>query len=156
MSKDNDYALMVVIPKHGPNAESTNDLVHDLRDYHKDAQDKYGFKTEISGQSVINIDMSKKLNEAIPLFASVIVVLAFFLLMIVFRSILIPFKSSIRICLIINGNIRVYNLVMQDGFMKGLFGIETTGPMLAFLPVITIGILFGLAMDYEVFYVANS
>ena len=53
MSKDNDYALMVVIPKHGPNAESTNDLVHDLRDYHKDAQDKYGFKTEISGQSVI-------------------------------------------------------------------------------------------------------
>lgn len=73
MSKDNDYALMVVIPKHGPNAESTNDLVHDLRDYHKDAQDKYGFKTEISGQSVINIDMSKKLNEAIPLFASVIV-----------------------------------------------------------------------------------
>ncbi len=58
MSKDNDYALMVVIPKQGPN-ESTNDLVHDLRDYHKDAQDKYGFKTEISGQSVINIDMSK-------------------------------------------------------------------------------------------------
>ena len=53
---------MVVIPKHGPNAESTNDLVHDLRDYHKDAQDKYGFKTEISGQSVINIDMSKKVK----------------------------------------------------------------------------------------------
>ncbi|MBU5904570.1 MMPL family transporter, partial [Vibrio cholerae O1] len=79
--------------KQGPNAESTNDLVHDLRDYHKDAQDKYGFKTEISGQSVINIDMSKKLNEAIPLFASVIVVLAFFLLMIVFRSILIPLKA---------------------------------------------------------------
>ncbi len=79
MSKDNDYALMVVIPKQGPNAESTNDLVHDLRDYHRDAQiNIFGFKTEISGQSVINIDMSKKLNEAIPLFATVIVVLAFF------------------------------------------------------------------------------
>ena len=109
MSKDNDYALMVVIPKHGPNAESTNDLVHDLRDYHKDAQDKYGFKTEISGQSVINIDMSKKLNEAIPLFASVIVI-SILLINDSFPFNLNTFKSSIRICLIINGNIRVYNL----------------------------------------------
>ncbi|WFO03153.2 fatty acid efflux MMPL transporter FarE [Staphylococcus aureus] len=155
MSKDNDYALMVVIPKQGPNAESTNDLVHDLRDYHKDAQDKYGFKTEISGQSVINIDMSKKLNEAIPLFASVIVVLAFFLLMIVFRSILIPLKAVLGFVLSLMATLGFTTLVMQDGFMKGLFGIETTGPMLAFLPVITIGILFGLAMDYEVFLMSR-
>ncbi|WP_460374393.1 MMPL family transporter, partial [Staphylococcus aureus] len=75
------------------NAASTNDFVPDLRAYHTDAQAKYGFKPEISGQSVINIDMSKKLNEAIPLFASGIVVLAFFLLMIVFRSILIPLQA---------------------------------------------------------------
>ncbi len=155
MSKDNEYALMVVIPKHGPNAESTNDLVHDLRDYNKDAQDKYGFKTEISGQSVINIDMSKKLNEAIPLFASVIVVLAFFLLMIVFRSILIPLKAVLGFVLSLLATLGFTTLVMQDGFMKGLFGIETTGPMLAFLPVITIGILFGLAMDYEVFLMSR-
>ncbi|HDF5524011.1 TPA: MMPL family transporter [Staphylococcus aureus] len=155
MSKDNDYALMVVIPKQGPNAESTNDLVHDLRDYHKDAQDKYGFKTEISGQSVINIDMSKKLNEAIPLFATVIVVLAFFLLMIVFRSILIPLKAVLGFVLSLMATLGFTTLVMQDGFMKGLFGIETTGPMLAFLPVITIGILFGLAMDYEVFLMSR-
>ncbi|MCE5083126.1 fatty acid efflux MMPL transporter FarE, partial [Staphylococcus aureus] len=155
MSKDNDYALMVVIPKQGPNAESTNDLVHDLRDYHKDAQDKYGFKTEISGQSVINIDMSKKLNEAIPLFATVIVVLAFFLLMIVFRSILIPLKAVLGFVLSLMATLGFTTFVMQDGFMKGLFGIETTGPMLAFLPVITIGILFGLAMDYEVFLMSR-
>ncbi|MDR7649561.1 fatty acid efflux MMPL transporter FarE [Staphylococcus argenteus] len=155
MSKDNEYALMVVIPKHGPNAESTNDLVHDLRDYNKDAQDKYGFKTEISGQSVINIDMSKKLNEAIPLFASVIVVLAFFLLMIVFRSILIPLKAVLGFVLSLLATLGFTTLVMQDGFMKGLFGIETTGPMLASLPVITIGILFGLAMDYEVFLMSR-
>lgn len=155
MSKDNDYALMVVIPKQGPNAESTNDLVHDLRDYNKDAQDKYGFKTEISGQSVINIDMSKKLNEAIPLFATVIVVLAFFLLMIVFRSILIPLKAVLGFVLSLMATLGFTTFVMQDGFMKGLFGIETTGPMLAFLPVITIGILFGLAMDYEVFLMSR-
>lgn len=102
--------------------------MHDLRDYHKDAQDKYGFKTEISGQSVINIDMSKKLNEAIPLFATVIVVLAFFLLMIVFRSILIPLKAVLGFVLSLMATLGFTTLVMQDGcFMKGLFGIETTG-----------------------------
>ena len=118
MSKDNDYALMVVIPKHGPNAESTNDLVHDLRDYNKDAQDNYGFKTEISGQSVINIDMSKKLNEAIPLFATVIVVLAFFLLMIVFRSILIPLKAVLGFVLSLMATLGFTTFVMQDGFYE--------------------------------------
>lgn len=61
-------------------------FVYELRDYHKDAEDKYHYDTEISGQSVINIDMSEKLNDAIPVFASVIVILAFILLMIVFRS----------------------------------------------------------------------
>ncbi|MBO1198171.1 fatty acid efflux MMPL transporter FarE [Staphylococcus simiae] len=155
MSKNKDYALMVVIPEKGPNAESTNDLVHKLRDYNKDAQDKYGFKTEISGQSVINIDMSQKLNEAIPLFAGVIVVLAFFLLMIVFRSILIPLKAVLGFVLSLMATLGFTTLVMQDGFMKGLFGVDTTGPMLAFLPVITIGILFGLAMDYEVFLMSR-
>ncbi len=155
MSKNNDYALMAVIPKKGPNTEATNDLVQDLRDYNKDAKDKYGFKTEISGQSVINIDMSKKLNEAIPLFAGVIVILAFVLLMIVFRSIIIPLKAVLGFVLSLMATLGFTTLVMQDGFMKGLFGVETTGPMLAFLPVITIGILFGLAMDYEVFLMSR-
>ena len=130
MSKDNYFA--------GDACKMQNDLVHDLRDYHRDAQDKYGFKTEISGQSVINIDMSKKLNEAIPLFATVIVVLAFFLLMIVFRSILIPLKAVLGFVLSLMATLGFTTLVMQDGFMKGLFGIETTGPILAFLPVITL------------------
>ncbi len=105
---NNDYALMVVIPKQGPNADNRMILVHDLRDYHIKMHKKNGFKTEISGQSVINIDMSKKLNEAIPLFATVIVVLAFFLLMIVFRSILIPLKAVLGF--VINGNARIYNI----------------------------------------------
>lgn len=61
MSKDNDYALMVVIPKQGPNAESTNDLVHDLRDYHRDAQDKYGFKRRFRDKvSLISICLKVK------------------------------------------------------------------------------------------------
>ncbi|WP_436862508.1 MMPL family transporter [Staphylococcus caeli] len=155
LSKSKDYALVAVVPEKGPNAESTNDLVHDLRDYNDDAKDKYGFKTEVSGQSVINIDMSQKLNEAIPLFAGVIVALAFILLMVVFRSIIIPLKAVLGFVLSLVATLGFTTLIMQEGFMSGLFGVDTTGPLLAFLPVITIGLLFGLAMDYEVFLMSR-
>ncbi|HGZ5685628.1 TPA: fatty acid efflux MMPL transporter FarE [Staphylococcus aureus] len=148
-------AYDIISDKFGEGFNGQIPMLINVKDKKDDPQDKYGFKTEISGQSVINIDMSKKLNEAIPLFASVIVVLAFFLLMIVFRSILIPLKAVLGFVLSLMATLGFTTLVMQDGFMKGLFGIETTGPMLAFLPVITIGILFGLAMDYEVFLMSR-
>ena len=131
--------------------QSTNHLVYDLRDYNKTAKEKYDFNTEISGQSVINIDMSEKLNEAIPVFAGVIVLLAFVLLVFVFRSILVPLKAVLGFVLSLLATLGFTTLVMQDGFLGGLFGVENTGPLLAFLPVITIGLLFGLAIDYELF-----
>lgn len=155
MSKDNDYALITVIPDKGPQAKSTDDLVKDLRDYHDDAKDKYSFLTEISGQSVINLDMSKKLNDAIPVFAGIIVTLAFLLLMLVFRSIIIPLKAVGGFLLSLTATLGFTTLVMQEGFMKQLFGVHETAPVLAFLPVIVIGILFGLAMDYEVFLMSR-
>ena len=89
--------------------------------------------------------MSEKLNNAIPVFAGVIVVLAFFLLMIVFRSILVPLKAVLGFILSLMATLGFTTLVIQHGFMGSLFGIENTGPLLAFLPVITIGLLFGLA-----------
>ena len=151
LNDNNHYALFTIIPEKGPNAKSTEDLVYDLRDYHSQAQDKYHFDTEISGQSVINIDMSEKLNNAIPVFAGVIVVLAFLLLMVVFRSILVPLKAVLGFILSLMATLGFTTLIVQDGFLGGLFGIENTGPLLAFLPVITIGLLFGLAIDYELF-----
>ncbi|GAB4074246.1 fatty acid efflux MMPL transporter FarE [Barrientosiimonas marina] len=147
----NDYALVGIIPDDGPNSESTNNLVHDLRDYSDQAKDLYNFDTEISGQSVINIDMSEKLNDAIPVFAGVIVALAFVLLMLVFRSIIVPLKAVLGFVLSLAATLGFTTLVMQDGFISGLFGVDTPGPLLAFLPVIVIGLLFGLAIDYELF-----
>ena len=88
---------------------TTNHLVYDLRDYNKTAKEKYDFNTEISGQSVINIDMSEKLNEAIPVFAGVIVLLAFVLLVFVFRSILVPLKAVIGFVFIPTSDTRIYN-----------------------------------------------
>lgn len=151
LNENNNYALISIVPEEGPNAKSTNSLVYDLRDYNKEAEDQYNFETEVSGQSVINIDMSKKLNDAIPVFAGVIVSLAFILLMVVFRSILIPLKAVLGFVLSLTATLGFTTLVMQEGFLSELFGVTSTGPLLAFLPVITIGILFGLAIDYELF-----
>ena len=155
LSKDKDYALIAVIPEKGPNAESTNNLVHDLRDYNDTAKKDYDFKTEVSGQSVINIDMSQKLNNAIPLFAGVIVVLAFILLMVVFRSIIVPLKAVLGFVLSLAATLGFTTLVMQEGFLSNIFGVSETGPLLALLPVIAIGLLCGLAMDYEVFLMSR-
>ncbi|WP_436946443.1 MMPL family transporter [Staphylococcus xylosus] len=155
LSKNKDYAIVSIIPEKGPNAKSTNDLVEDLRDYNDDAKNQYNFHTEIAGQSVVNIDMSQKLSNAIPLFASVIIVLAFVLLMVVFRSIIIPLKAVFGFIFSLLATLGFTTFVMQDGFINNLFGIETTGPLLSFLPVIAIGILFGLAMDYEVFLMSR-
>ncbi|GKV68907.1 fatty acid efflux MMPL transporter FarE [Sporosarcina sp. NCCP-2716] len=155
LNESQTYALLSILPKEGPNAQSTQTLVHDLRDYDAKAKDKYDFETEISGQSVINIDMSKKLNDAIPVFAGIIIVLAFVLLMIVFRSILIPLKAVLGFVLSLTATLGFTTLVMQEGFLGSLFGVGTTGPLLAFLPVIVIGLLFGLAIDYEIFLMSR-
>lgn len=151
LNDNNRYAILSITPNEGPNAKSTSDLTYELRDYSNQAQEDYNLDTEISGQSVINIDMSEKLNDAIPVFAGVIVALAFVLLMFVFRSILVPFKAVFGFVLSLAATLGFTTLIMQDGFLGGLFGIDTTGPLLAFLPVIIIGLLFGLAIDYELF-----
>lgn len=151
LNENNHYALISIVPDEGPNAKSTQDLTYELRDYHSQAKEKYDFNTEISGQSVINIDMSEKLNNAIPVFAGVIVAIAFVLLLFVFRSIVVPLKAVLGFVLSLAATLGFTTLVMQDGFLGGLFGVDATGPILAFLPVIVIGILFGLAIDYELF-----
>lgn len=155
LNESNEYALLAIIPKEGPNASSTNELVHELREYKDKAQEDYNLITEISGQSVINIDMSEKLNDAIPVFAGVIIVLAFFLLMIVFRSLIIPLKAVLGFVLSLTATLGFTTLIMQEGVLGWLFGVDTPGPLLAFLPVIVIGLLFGLAIDYEIFLMAR-
>ncbi|MBC1230597.1 MMPL family transporter [Listeria booriae] len=154
-NKAGDYALISVIPKTGPTDSKTSQLVHDLRSYAKTTDSKYSINMEVTGQSAINIDMSQKLNDAIPVFAGVIVVLAFILLTVVFRSLLIPLIAVLGFVLSLTATLGFTTLITQEGVFKELFGISTTGPVLAFLPVITIGILFGLAMDYEVFLMSR-
>lgn len=145
--------MISITPKTGPNDIETNDLVHSIRelsDNNKEQVELY-----VTGATAVNIDISEKLNDALPLFAFLIVGFAFVLLVLVFRSILVPLKAVLGFLLSLGATLGFVVYVIQDGNFINVFGFPTASPVLAFLPVIVIGILFGLAMDYEVFLVSR-
>lgn len=145
-----EMAVITLNPTTGPNAEGTIDLVHELRNADYD-----GMKLHVTGTTAMNIDISEKLGEALPVFAALIVGLAFIIFMVVFRSLLVPLKAVLGFVLSLGATLGFVTWVVQDGNFYELFGFATTSPVLNFLPIITIGILFGLAMDYEVFLVSR-
>lgn len=151
--KSGNVFMISITPKTGPNDIKTNDIVHSIRelsDNNKEQVELY-----VTGATAVNIDISEKLNDAVPLFASLIVGFAFILLVLVFRSILVPLKAVLGFLLSLGATLGFVVYVIQDGHFIHLFGFPTASPILAFLPVIVIGILFGLAMDYEVFLVSR-
>ncbi|KGR76359.1 MMPL family transporter [Ureibacillus sinduriensis] len=151
--KSGNVFMISITPNTGPNDIETNELVHSIREL----SDKNNEQVElyVTGATAVNIDISEKLNDAVPLFASLIVGFAFVLLVLVFRSILVPLKAVLGFLLSLLATLGFVVFVIQDGNFNSLFGFPTASPILAFLPVIVIGILFGLAMDYEVFLVSR-
>lgn len=145
-----EMAVITLNPKTGPNDEATIDLVHEIRN-----ADYEGMKLNVTGTTAMNIDISEKLGDAIPIFAAVIIGLAFLIFVIVFRSILVPLKAVFGFVLSLAATLGFVTWVIQDGNMYEVFGFATSSPILNFLPILTIGILFGLAMDYEVFLVSR-
>lgn len=145
--------MISITPKTGPNDIETNDLVHSIRELSDNNKEQ--IELLVTGATAVNIDISEKLNDALPLFASLIVGFAFILLVLVFRSILVPLKAVLGFLLSLGATLGFVVYVIQDGNFINLFGFPTASPVLAFLPVIVIGILFGLAMDYEVFLVSR-
>ncbi|CAK1241220.1 MMPL/SSD domain [Fructobacillus cardui] len=156
ISADGKYAMMVVIPTKGSAAKQTTDLVHKIKDYSDTTESKYDAKITMTGVNAVNLDITKKLNDATPLFAVTIIVLAFILLMVVFRSFVVPAVAMVGFGLSLLASFGFTTLVIQEGFMKGLFGVAKGAPILAFLPIITTALIFGLAMDYEVFMVSRA
>lgn len=145
-----EMAVLTLNPMNGPSDEKTIELVHELRDTKFD-----GVKLNVTGNTAMYIDISERLSEALPVFASIIVVLAFIIFMVAFRSILVPLKAVLGFVLSLGATLGFVTWVVQDGNFYELFGFVTTSPVLSFLPIIATGILFGLAMDYEVFLVSR-
>ncbi len=156
LSPNHKVALAVVYPTTSPQAKQTEDLVNRVRDdLIPPLEANTGLTAHIGGATATNIDFSKVLTAKLPVFIAVVVVLAFILLTAVFRSLVIPLVAAILNLLSIGAALGALNAVFNLGWLKGVFGVSTTGPISAFLPVLMFSVLFGLSMDYEVYLVSR-
>ncbi|WP_421742377.1 MMPL family transporter [Cellulomonas sp.] len=150
-----DAALVVVIPTGGPNSEETADLVHAIRDARPDLESSTGTELWVTGAAAANIDITEKLADAFPLFLLIVVGLAIVLLLVAFRSLLVPVTAVLGFLLTIAAAFGATTAVFQWGWLSGIFNVDSAGPLLSFLPILLVGVLFGLAMDYQVFLVSR-
>ncbi|MFD9891863.1 MMPL family transporter [Amycolatopsis sp. NPDC059027] len=147
--------LLTVIPKSGPGSTQTEDLVSSIRDRGATLHDRTGASLMVTGQTAANIDVSAKLSDAMLPYLALIVGLAFILLMLVFRSVVVPLKATLGFLGSVVATFGAVVAVFQWGWLADLLGVQTTGPIMSMLPILLIGVLFGLAMDYQVFLVTR-
>jgi putative drug exporter of the RND superfamily len=155
-SKDATSAVIYeVIPDGGPNSASTKQLVGDLRDRLATATRGTGLEAHVGGQTATLFDLSARVIQYLPWVIGAVVLGAFLLLTVVFRSILVPLKASLMNLVSIGAAYGVVVMVFQWGWGKGLVGLHETIPIVAFVPLVMFVILFGLSMDYEVFLMSR-
>jgi RND superfamily putative drug exporter len=150
-----DAAIVTVIPTGGPNSEQTATLVHAIRAERADLEQATRADITVTGAAAANIDISAKLASALPEFLLLVVGLALVLLLVAFRSILVPVTAAIGFLLSVAASFGATVAVYQWGWLAGVFNVSGPGPLLSFMPVLLVGVLFGLAMDYEVFLVSR-
>ncbi len=149
-------AIANVIPKGSPQAASTTDLLHTIRNtVVPGAEGGSGLHVLVGGQTAIFEDFAKVLSSKLPLFIGIVVFLSFLLLMTVFRSVAVPLTAAVMNMLSTGAALGIVTAIFQWGWAASLFGIDKTGPIEAFLPVMLFPIVFGLSMDYEVFLVSR-
>ncbi|MEV7558009.1 MMPL family transporter [Streptomyces sp. NPDC089795] len=148
LNEAGDAAVITVIPKDRPSSTHTEDLVHEIRD-------GSGDDVLVTGATAMNIDFSQKMNDALLPYLALVVGLAFLLLMLVFRSILVPLKAALGFLLSVVAALGAVVAVFQWGWLGSIFGVEQTGPIMSMMPIFMVGVVFGLAMDYEVFLVTR-
>ncbi|MFE6982701.1 MMPL family transporter [Streptomyces griseus] len=154
-NKAGDTATITVIPKDRPSSHATEEVVHDIRDAGQDIKADTGAEVLVTGATAMNIDFSQKMNDALLPYLALVVGLAFLLLMLVFRSILVPLKAALGFLLSVVAALGAVVAVFQWGWLGSLFGVEQTGPIMSMMPIFMVGVVFGLAMDYEVFLVTR-
>lgn len=151
-----DAAVLQVIPSSAPQDAGTTELVNRLRsEVLPQAMGDSGGKVYVGGVTALFIDLGKRVGERLPYFIGCVVALSFLLLMIVFRSLLVPLKAAIMNLLSIGAAYGVIVMVFQWGWGASLFGIHQSLPIVSFIPMFMFAILFGLSMDYEVFILSR-
>ncbi|WP_369196743.1 MMPL family transporter [Streptomyces djakartensis] len=153
--RSGDTAVFSVVPATAPTDRKTEDLVTTIRDERPGVESATGASYEITGTTAMNIDIAAKVQAALVPYLVVVVGLAIVLLMVVFRSLLVPLKAAVGFLLSVLASLGAVVVVFQQGHGAGLLGVEQTGPIMSLMPIFLVGIVFGLAMDYEVFLVSR-
>lgn len=154
MTDDRTLMIFQVIPAHSASSVETEELVHELRAVTVPVQGSE-VSLGVAGQTSGNIDVSEVLAQKLPLYLGVVMGLSFLVLILVFRSIMVPLVASVGFLFSVLASFGAVVAIYQLGFMSSLFGVDHPGPVLSFLPTLLIGILFGLAMDYQMFLVTG-
>ncbi|MGW6729652.1 MMPL family transporter [Nocardia sp. NPDC055029] len=150
-SADGQATLFMGVPKAGPNDDATRDLVETARDAEPELENMYGMKYGVTGTTAVYIDVSDALLSKIVPYMALVAGAAFILLVLVFRSILVPLTAALGFLLSMGATFGATVLIFQ----KGTFDLVEPHPLVSFLPIILIGLVFGLAMDYQVFLVTR-
>ncbi|MFC8427372.1 MMPL family transporter [Streptomyces sp. NPDC057253] len=155
LSRTEDTAVLTAVPRTAPNSGETKDLVHTLRNAARTVEADTGAAVLVTGTTAMNIDISEAMSDALVPYLTVVIGLAVLLLTVVFRSVLVPVKAALGFLLSVGAAFGVLVAVFQWGWAADLLGIEQTGPVMSLMPILVIGIVFGLAMDYEVFLLSR-
>ncbi|KQQ52197.1 MMPL family transporter [Plantibacter sp. Leaf314] len=150
-----DTGIIQVIPSGSPDSQATKDLVAEIRGLHQYFLDEYDVDLKVTGFTAIGIDISDRLGGALLPFGLIVVGLSLVLLTMVFRSIWVPVKATLGYLLSVAASFGVVALVFEHGVFAEALHVARTGPVISFMPIILMGVLFGLAMDYEVFLVSR-
>ncbi|WP_049575709.1 MMPL family transporter [Streptomyces sp. SBT349] len=153
---DGTMATVLAFPTTGPSDHATTELVHELRDeLAPQLEAQTGAAVLVTGAAAANIDFSDVMTDALVPYLTLVVGLAFILLVLVFRSILVPLKAALGFLLSVLAALGAVVAVFQWGWAANLIGVEETGPIMSMMPIFMVGVIFGLAMDYEVFLVTR-
>ncbi|OMI36658.1 membrane transport protein [Streptomyces sparsogenes DSM 40356] len=155
LSRTKDTAVLTAVPRTAPNSGETKDLVHAIRGAVAGVEADTGADILVTGTTALNIDISEAVSDALIPYLTVVIGLAVLLLTVVFRSLLVPVKAALGFLLSVGAAFGVLVAVFQWGWAADLVGIEQTGPVMSLMPILIIGIVFGLAMDYEVFLLSR-
>ncbi|MEU0804865.1 MMPL family transporter [Streptomyces sp. NPDC005970] len=154
-NKAGDTAVFQATPSTAPTDAKTKTLVKTIRAERPALESDTSATFEVTGSTALNIDVAAKVQSALVPYLITIVGLAVVLLMVVFRSVFVPLKAALGFLLSVLAALGVMVLVFQQGHLASLFGVEQTGPIMSLMPIFLVGIVFGLAMDYEVFLVSR-
>jgi RND superfamily putative drug exporter len=151
MNADGTGAQVMVTPRSAADDAATEDLLTGMREGQSSIESRTGTTMGVTGLTAINSDVSERLADALPVYLAVVIGLAFLLLMLVFRSILVPLTATFGFLLSVLATIGATVAVFQNG----AFGLMEGQPIVSFMPIFLIGVVFGLAMDYQVFLVTR-